>query len=247
MANNLYELRFGIRRHDGYASNTWRLWITRSADVYLATRGMAGIEKYSFHRSGICRSAFTKEHGAPQSMSDRAIFKWTRGETPPVSTGLASRVAWIAFPTDFLSRIAEKNPKPTTWIPAAPPGGATYLELGYTWESESAVIAAFRNNDRKIISYTKLSDGDAFILHYYHADWENRDLRIPSSHGSAFPHLLFSASDPRDTGRPIRLRFGPPPKDGDALVLQELGGYQEKDDEHNKRLQQDGSTADRRT
>ena len=40
-----------------------------------------------------------------------------------------------------------------------------------------------------------------------------------------FPNLLFSANDPLNTGRPIRMFFGPMPKDGDALVLQELGGY----------------------
>jgi hypothetical protein len=239
MAKNIHDLRFGIRREDGYVSHTWRLWITRSADVYLFTRGMAGIEKYSFHRSGICRSAFTKEHGTPRSMSDRALFKWTRGGTPPVSNGMASRVAWIAFPTDFLSRITEKNPKPTTWIPAAPSGGATYLELAYTSEPESAVIAAFQNNGRQLVSYTKLTSGDAFIFDYYYADWENRDLRIPASHGSVFPDLLFSASDPNDTGRPIRLKLGPPPEDGDALVLQELGGYKEMDNEPNNRLQGD--------
>lgn len=243
MAKNLHNLRFGIRRDDGYVSDTWRLWITHSADVYLATRGMAGIEKYSFHRSGICRSAFTKEHGTPQIMSDRALFKWKRVETPAVSSGKASRVAWIAFPTDFLSRITEKKPKPTTWIPAAPRRGATYLELAYTSEPESAVISAFQKNGRQLVSYTKLYSNDAFILNYYHADWENRDLRIPASHDSVFPDLLFSANDPRDTGRPIRLRFGPPPKDRGALVLQELGGYEEKNNEPNKRLQTDARNA----
>jgi hypothetical protein len=231
MAKNLHELRFGIRRDDGYISNIWRLWITRPGDVYLATRGTAGIQKYSFHISGICRSAFTKEHGTPPSMSDRALFKWTRGETPCIASGKAMRVAWIAFPTDFLSRTIEKNPKPTTWIPAAPSGGATYLELVYTYEPHSAVIAAFQNNGRRLVSYTTLPAGDALIFDYYHADWENRDLRVPTSHGSVFPDLLFSANDPRETGKPVRLRFGPPPKDGDALVLQELGGYRENDDE----------------
>ena len=45
--------------------------------------------------------------------------------------------------------------------------------------------------------------------------------------GSFFTDLLFSADDPDDTGRPVRIRFGPQPKDGDALVLQELGGFPE--------------------
>lgn len=146
---------------------------------------------------------------------------------PPVSSGRASRVAWIAFPTDVLSRIVDKNAKHTLWIPAAPHGGATYIELMYTSESESTVVAAFIANGRVLASYTPLPEGDACFLSYYHSDWENRDLRVPAGKGSVFPDLLFSASDSRDTGRPIRIRFGPPPKDGDALVLQELGGYRE--------------------
>src|SRR3990170_958990 len=125
MTKNLYNLRFGVKSEDGYISNIWRLWITSPGDVYLTTRGMGGIEKYSFHQSGVCRSAFTKEYGTPSAMSDRAIFKWRRAETQPANSGRASRVAWIAFPTDFLSRITESSGKDIIWIPAASPGGAT--------------------------------------------------------------------------------------------------------------------------
>ncbi len=104
MPKNLYDARLCVRRDDGYVSNLWRLWITREGDVYATTQGMGGIEKYSFHQSGICRSAFTKEHGTPDTMTDRLIFKWKRSDIPPESTGKASRVAWIAFPTSYLSR-----------------------------------------------------------------------------------------------------------------------------------------------
>lgn len=53
MSKNLFNLRFGIQLSDAYASTPWRLWITGAGDVYLSTKAMAGIEKYSFHRSGI--------------------------------------------------------------------------------------------------------------------------------------------------------------------------------------------------
>lgn len=48
MPKNLLDLRFGIRRHDGFVSNIWRAWATAPGDVYLATRSMAGITKYSY-------------------------------------------------------------------------------------------------------------------------------------------------------------------------------------------------------
>jgi hypothetical protein len=36
--------------------------------------------------------------------------------------------------------------------------------------------------------------------------------------------ILFSADDPLITGRPLRHRFGPAPKDGEAVLLLEMGG-----------------------
>lgn len=229
MAKNLFDFRFGIKRDDGYISNIWRLWITSSGDVYLTVREMGGIEKYSFHKSGICRSAFTKEHGTPAKMTDRVIFRWKRAITPPAGRGGASRVAGIAFPTDFLSRRQEQNENKIVWIPAASSGGATYIEMAYTSEPEKSVQHAFSENLRCLHSYTPLPGGEAFFVSSYHSDWKNVDLRSPPAEGSIFPELFFSANDPFDTGRPIRIRFGPRANDGDALVLQELGGYKVED------------------
>jgi hypothetical protein len=229
MGRNLFDLRFVIEGEDGFRSSQWRLWITPPGDVYLTTRGMGGIYKYSFHQSGICRSAFTQEHGTPSTMSDRAMFKWKRAPTPLAGAGGASRVAWIAFPADFLSKSAAPSAK-TTLISAAPSQGATYLELGYTFESEAFVVSAFHENQRRLHFYTKLPSGEAIFACSYHSDWENKDINSPVGEGSVFPQLLFSANDPLNTGRPIRMIFGPMPKDGDALVLQELGGYSVEND-----------------
>jgi hypothetical protein len=40
---------------------------------------MGHIEKVSFHESGICRRAFTREHGAPSTMTDWVMNRW-RGQ-----------------------------------------------------------------------------------------------------------------------------------------------------------------------
>lgn len=225
MARNRHDLRFIVQRADGYCSSPWRLWVTAPGDVYLAVRGMGGIEKYSFHQSGICRSAFTKEHGVPSTMKDRAIFKWVRAKTPFQGSGRASRIVWMAFPTDFLSRPSHPVPAKTLCIQAAPAGDATFIELAFTFESQNSVVSAFGTNGRRLHAYLPLPSGEALIVDSYCADWTNDELRSPPAPGSVFPELLFSHKDPEGTGRPVRIRFGPAPKDGDALVLQELGGY----------------------
>lgn len=74
-----------------------------------------------------------------------------------------------------------------------------------------------------MLFYAPLPTDEAMFVNYYHSDWQNEDLSIPGAGKVA--DLLFSANDPYDTGRPIRIRFGPMPADGDALILRELGGY----------------------
>jgi hypothetical protein len=224
VSKNLLDLRFGIKRPDGFISDIWRAWVTRQGDVYLGTKGIAGIAKYSFHRSGVCRSAFTSQHGTPTTMTDRAMFKWRRAETPPLGADRASRAAWLAFPTDYLSRQFQAYDGRTVWIDAAPAGGATYVELSFTAESESRIHEAFDiRRERSLLRFVALPTGDSCFIAYYPGEWENSDLRVPGEGRTA--DLLFSADDPLNTGRPLRIRFGPPPKDSDAMVLQELGGF----------------------
>lgn len=224
MGKNRFDLRFVVERTDGFRSSPWRLWVTRRGDLYLSVRQMGGIQKYSFHLSGICRSAFTQEYGILPGMTDRATFKWRRALTPLSGHGGASRVALIAIPTSYLSRTAPPVPN-TTVIDSAPMGGATYIEVGYTFESESFVVKAFQRNLRRLHSFTQLPTHESVFVCSYHSDWQDTDLKSPSGPGSVFPELLFSANDPQNTGRPIRMLFNPLPKDGDALIVQELGGF----------------------
>ncbi|HRC70896.1 MAG TPA: hypothetical protein PK880_00005, partial [Candidatus Competibacter sp.] len=176
MSKNLHDLRFAVRRADGYVSNIWRLWITPIGDVYLSIRQMGGIEKYSFHKSGICRSAFTTEYGTPKTLQDRKMFGWRRLTTPERGSGQATRVIGIALPSDFLSRPQTSPIKKVVWIEAAPAGHATFIDMAYTNESKDQVDSAFHKNGRKLLSYTQLPGTEAFLVSSYHGEWENSDL-----------------------------------------------------------------------
>lgn len=228
MGKNVADLRFGIKREDGFVSSIWRLWATKHGDIYLTTKGMGGIHKYSFHQSGICRSAFTSEYGIPKNMSDRAMHKWKRAPTPPFGSNNYSRLAWIAFPTNFLSRQMEDERKKINWIEAAPENMATYLELAIISETEKHV-KHYMGLDRRVVLFAALSNDEALMVIYSYGEYENRDISSPSASGSIFPNLLFSENDPKDTGRPIRILFGPEPSDNEALLLQELGGFKVND------------------
>jgi hypothetical protein len=222
MGKNLSDLRFAVRASSGQRSSTWRFWVTPHGDVYLAMQAMAGVWKYSFHASGICRSAFTSAHGVPPTMLDRAMIKWRRQPTPDVG-GTTCRVAWLAFPTDYLSTAVKADAKAVAWIDAAPAGGATYVSFEFSREPTATIEAAVRQaQEYRLLASVALPSGETMFARSYSSDWKNNDLTMPDGQGS---DLVFSQYDPDATGRPIRMVFGPAPLDGASLHVQELGGY----------------------
>jgi len=223
MSQFLLDLRFCVRRTDGYVSDIWRVSTTHLGDFHLATDSIAGSEKYSFNKSGMCRSAHTGAEGAPAGLRDRAGFRWRRAVTPPRGSGKASRVAWIAFPTDYLSRPIAEDDADIVWIDAAPACGATYVEIAIAAEPEQNIRSVVDIvQDRTLVRCAALPHGETLVIFCYYADWENKDLRVPG-HG-AVADVSFSADDPLAAGRPLRHRFGPAPTDGEAVLLLEMGG-----------------------
>src|SRR3990167_7971204 len=103
MSNPLLDLSFGVKRPDGYVSDIWRASTTRLGDFRLATGSTPGGEGYRLNKFGRCRTGDTRAGGAPEAWRDRAGFRWRCPATPRRGSGRAARVAWIAFPTDYLS------------------------------------------------------------------------------------------------------------------------------------------------
>jgi hypothetical protein len=218
----LLDLSFGIKRSDGYVSDIWRASTTRLGDFHLGTCSIAGVEEYCFNKSGMCRSAHSGADAAPAPLRDRAGFKWRRAATPPRGSGRASRVAWIAFPTDYLSRPTVEDDGEILWIDAAPASGATYVEFAFAAEPEQGIRGVLDiMQDRTLVRCAALPSGETLVF-CYHAEWENKDLRVPGY--GAVADVLFSADDPLASGRPLRHRLGPAPKDGEAVLLLEIGG-----------------------
>ncbi len=223
MSGFLLDLRFGVKRPDGYVSDVWRASTTRLGDFQLGTKSICGVEEYRFNKSGMCRSAHSRADTAPLALRDRAGFRWRRAATPPRGSGRAARVAWLSFPTDYLSRPTWQEESDILWIDAAPASGATYVEFAYAAEPEQGIRGVLDIvQDRTVVRCFALPNDETLVIFCYHADWDNKDLRVPGNGEVA--DILFSADDPLASGRPLRHRFGPAPKDGEAVLLLELGG-----------------------
>jgi hypothetical protein len=224
MPSKKLDIRFIVGALGGAHSSIWRAWSQKN-DVYAGYRSLAGVEKISFHRSGVCRKAFTKEFGAPKGLDDRLTQRWRRAPTPVQGEGKGSLVLTIAFPTDYLSTTELSTPsKPLLPIPAAPTGHARCVDLFFTRESEENVIRLFGQNSRSLHVYVELPSGEAFAIASYATEWRGNPVKVPASQHEE-SDLVFHRADPDETGRPIRLTMFSSPGDNDPLFCQELGGY----------------------
>jgi len=194
--------------------------VTRDSQVYLGTTALGGIIKYSFHSSPSSRAC---RYAVSSAEPRKPLHAWQRGETPPPGEGHATRAALLAFPSDYLSVNATLRDKPPRCIPAASPGGATYLEFIYTHESQTTLAELLEGSCYTVFASAELASEETFAVLYYQDRWDNKDVTVPAKSGA--PGYQFTANDPRDTGRPVRIVITNQPKDGDAIILYELGGY----------------------
>lgn len=216
--------RIGVGNPSGPRSSVWRVWSWRN-DVYVAWDGFGGTEKISFHAAnGLCRKAFTREHGAPDGKLDRATASWHRKATPGPGSGRGTCVLEICFPTDYLSSALEPVRKQVTWLKAAPPSMALVVQFFFTLEPEQAIRRLM--GSEQIVSLTELPNGETFVISsgegvYVGAD---RGFYVPRSERWG-EDLIFAPFDPDATGRPVRFTWFSRPKDGESMKVSEFGGY----------------------
>ncbi|PHZ84816.1 hypothetical protein [Paremcibacter congregatus] len=107
--------RFTIGPWKNHYSEIWRIWQSPGKDdIYLGASNLLEYIKFSIHKSGICRLAFTahnyeelKEMGnAPQT--DRCVAKWNRGK---VKDHEIKQILDIHFPLNILHNNAPPKTK----------------------------------------------------------------------------------------------------------------------------------------
>ena len=123
-----FDVRLAVGVPNGPRSDVWHYW-SRNESVYVANANMGGIVKFSFHPPNICRYAFTKEHGTPAALPDRATKLWRRDPTLPAGARKIVRVLRVGFWTDVLSTALASQSKEPIWIKPAPLGNTTIVDL----------------------------------------------------------------------------------------------------------------------
>jgi hypothetical protein len=103
----------------GHRSGVWRIWANKNkADVYVAERGIARVQKFSLHQSGDWRAQWTSvDHAQTYTASkERILDQWTR---PQASSGGWTKGLSIFIPTTDVRHIANDATKvaDVLWLP----------------------------------------------------------------------------------------------------------------------------------
>jgi hypothetical protein len=203
----------------GPRSNVWRGGSSGN-EVYLMHSNMGKVQKFSFHKSLKCRLAY-HEHTKPATIDDRAIEKWERLPTP--SAGISYALVAI-IPTDTLSTVLAEEKKEVLWVEAASVGRTTVLEFVFSREDYETTSARAGDSLRQILSYSKLPNGEAFVVTRTTGEWTGEDFVAPGLINDDKQYVV-SREDPENTGRPGRLSMYVHHEVGFLQVF-EYGAYQ---------------------
>jgi hypothetical protein len=215
------DFRLAVGTSDGARSAVWRGYSNKEG-IYISHGGMGGIEKFSFHRSLICRHAFTEQEGPADGDDDRVMQKWRRVLAP--TNGLV--YALIArFPSDYLSTALKNERKTVVWLPAAISGHATVVEFVFSGCGEDGTYALAKSSGRMIVSYTPLPNGEAFVVSWVHEKWNGESFTVPGLFEIETQYVI-SRQDPMMSGRPTRFTLYIDPTNERPMIVDEFGAIQ---------------------
>lgn len=228
MSGKSKTLRFAVGSTRATRSTAWKIWV-QGEEFYLLSYGASlGHEKFSFHKSGVCRWALIRQGG---SGKEREIREWLRDPLPPVGAGQGVCVMSLTFPANHLSHwsiFGATDDVAIKWIDGAGANMATHLKIIISNESDEFI---FRNcsggeGRRRVEWLTSLRSGIKLFILSSIVECGDVDLYVPGDGkniaSSEIRALNFPNWDMTASGRPLRLMVlgNPEPPD-----LWELGGY----------------------
>jgi hypothetical protein len=199
------DLRLLVGTANGPKSATWRIF-TRSNDVYAAHRKQAGIEKFSFHESRICRRAFVADHPLPVGMADRVLDKWVRSDTLLAGSRTATVAFSVVFPTAHLSSAIAAPEKAALWIEPAAPKSSRVVQFVFTKDSQNELQQCVRHAylEGEVLAYKQLPNLECFAVVQTSVPWDGRTLIVPPHLGDA-DDLVFPCFATPTVERPTQI------------------------------------------
>ena len=219
MAGDL-SIRIAVGSATGRHSAVWSVFTTGN-EVYAAHRTWAGIEKISFHSSGLCFRAFIATHPLPPTMRSRVFTRWTKAETPPRDQGRGVAVLTVLFPEGHLSPDLTSTSKRAIWLPPPKLGDARSFQVLFSREREDDFRKLVVDAGHLFVAYHGLPNGEAVAIRSLVGEFERPDMIMEASHGA-----------PRDLVLPSRFEVGVRRPVGfttysqtDEMLCMELSGY----------------------
>jgi hypothetical protein len=214
-------LRIAVGDADTRRSNLWRI-TTYKSDVYVTDSSQTPT-KFSFHKSGICRRAFTDKFGIPAGMQDRVMTKWKRAEIPARNTGKACSVLEIVFPTDFLSTNLGVPVKEVHWLQPAAAERSRCIEMFFSADAPDVAELLITQSQRTPIAAFPLDNGSWFYVTSHVIAFIGREMRIPAV-GNRTRDIIIARGDALE--RSARVVVMSIPSDGDKMIAWEYGASQ---------------------
>jgi hypothetical protein len=168
--------RFAVGDQDGLTSNSWRVWVDKKANIYIACRDQFPEAKVSLHPSGRWRMGFTEEAiiARPDLLASPEDNRaWEVWDKPSEYLPQIIPAFHLYFPTSELAvqpaQRTEKLWKDVVLIEPGQPGKMTVLSLFITtgdvtpvYSSEpSFALASFElgnNQYAKLVAHTDPDD-----------------------------------------------------------------------------------------
>ena len=159
-------LRFGVGSPDEYRSAIWRVWV-QGNDVYAAARKISALIKFSLHRSGKWRLAWTESSGVKSQRSgERAEEKWTRPDP--------FRPGWTQGPSIIVPHSGVKRPfahdpeddlRNILWIPTPAPGARHHVTILFAAsDAPPDSWATITRPDDQRLGVLDLRNGDKILV-----------------------------------------------------------------------------------
>lgn len=154
-------VRFAIGDPSGLTSNSWRIWTSKSGDVYIACRDNYREVKVSLHPSGRWRFGFTGEAvgGRSELVSPDEDRAWEVWDKPHMREGVVPAFQLFFLPEELAVWPSQRPPR--SWakviVVAPPPPGA--VSIATVWITEERLPITFAIGPMVTLAVLPLADG----------------------------------------------------------------------------------------